>query len=163
MLVTRHHDVDHCEEHKDECLHHAYQAPERVKDDRHDELGQAGKNPEHVVIGEHVGKKTDTERERTRQVIDDFDQQHKDHEREPGEFPHWAEKAFEVAGALMPETLVQVEEEADYRQSPSDVGVGGCRLPFRGPPPENPQHNKHKKTPPKPNILTIHSPPLPTP
>jgi hypothetical protein len=104
------------------------------------------------VIGENVGKKTNTERERTRQVIDDFDQQHKDHEWEPGEFPHWAEKAFEVAGALMSKTLVQVEEEADYRQAPSDVGVGGCRLHPWDQSQEIPEQDEQEKTAEKSNV-----------
>src|SRR5689334_17855375 len=79
MLVTRHHDVDHCEEHEDKRLHHADQTSERIKDNGYHELGKTRENPKHIVVREHVGKETDTERERTRQVIDDFDQQHKDY------------------------------------------------------------------------------------
>src|SRR5258708_7855312 len=71
--------VAHREYHENNCLDDAYDRPERVKRERDNELRQASKNPEHGVVGEHVGVKTNTERKRTEQIVCQVDW---DHERE---------------------------------------------------------------------------------
>src|SRR5712692_5176824 len=52
----------------------------------------------------------------------------------------------------MPETLVKEEEEADYRQAPGDVGVGGCRLHSGNQTKEIPEQDKQEKTAEKSNV-----------
>ena len=124
VIVARcHSDVTHQENYKNDRLDHADDRSQRVERQRHDKARQPSENAEHGVVGEHVGVKTNAERERTDQVVNELDRKHQNCQRQV-----WAEKTLQIPDTLRGEALVDVVAEADGAEREGEVGVGGWRL-----------------------------------
>src|SRR5580704_838946 len=73
VRMARHPDVRDRQDHEDQRLHDADDRAQRVESQRNDQLGKSREQPEHLMVGEHVGEKTDAQRERPEQVVGDLD------------------------------------------------------------------------------------------
>jgi len=61
MSVAGHADVADRQNRENQSLHYAYDGAQSVESQRNYELGEAGEERQHLVIGEHIGEQTDAE------------------------------------------------------------------------------------------------------
>jgi hypothetical protein len=118
-----HPDVRDRQNREHQGLHDAYDGAERVKRERNHELGEAREERQHLVIGEHIGEETNTEREGPEKIVGQLNE-----DKEPREPPNGSEEAQQVARPLMAKTLHNIENEGDDTEGEGQIGIVGRRL-----------------------------------
>src|SRR6202451_167978 len=131
--------VTHRKDHEDDSLDHAYDRPERVEREPHQQAGPGAQETEHGMVGEHVGVETNAERKGTEQIIGQLDRQHQHRQRQVR-----AEKTLKVPDAVRGEALVDVVAEADDAEGKGQVGVAGRRLHPGDQPEEVREQDEHE-------------------
>src|SRR5262245_34714201 len=113
-------DVDRAEHREYERLDDGHERPQDVEDDRDPELGQLGEDLDHLVIGEHVRKESDAERDRPEEVAEGLDHEHERRQEE-----HRAEELLHVLRAVLAGPVEVIRKEGDDPEAERDVEVGG--------------------------------------
>src|SRR5579883_1188321 len=118
LVALRELDVAHGQNHEDQRLDHANDRSQGVERQRNEHLGQPGENTQHLVIGEHVGVQTNTERKGPEQVVRQLDRKHQRRQQQ-----NRAEEAAQVMDAVRFKALVDIEGEAYRTEGEGQVRV----------------------------------------
>src|SRR5581483_1520449 len=140
MLVAgRQPHVAHRKHNENDRLDDADDGAERVEGQRNHQLRQTREDAEHRVVGEHVGVKTDAEREGSKQVVRQLDRQHQRRKEK-----HRSQKALQISHTSGLETLEYVIAEADRAQAEGQIRITRRRLHTRYQPEEIREQDEHE-------------------
>src|SRR5438874_2700204 len=117
MSSGGHPHVAYREDHENQRLDQADDAAQSIKRYWHQQVGQAGKQSQHMMVSEHVGEQTNPQRERPEQIVRYLNYHH-----EPAQPPQWPKEAEQVLRSLVNETLIQIINKADSAQRESQIG-----------------------------------------